>query len=125
MAFLRSFNTHDQQGFVAPDKKQFYAPSSGPGRPLKPYKDGWDLERSVTQALDRVTWVYKAVYAISANAASLPIAIRKGDWRIGELTYDDPILQIMNRNANPGQDAFSVLTFSPTVSAFAPALVLR
>jgi HK97 family phage portal protein len=107
MAFLRSFNTHDQQGFVAPDKKQFYAPSGGPGRPLKPYKDGWDMERSVTQALDRVTWVYKAVYAIAANAASLPIAIRKGDWRIGELTYDDPILQIMNRNANPGQDAFS------------------
>jgi HK97 family phage portal protein len=107
MAFLRSFTTHNQQGFVAPDKKQFYAPSSGPGRPLKPYKDGWDMERSVTQALDRVTWVYKAVYAIASNAASLPIAIRKGDWRIGELTYDDPILQILNRNANPGQDAFS------------------
>ena len=106
MAFLRSFSTHDQSGFVD-TRKGFLIPSSGPGRPLKPYKDGWDVERGVNEALNRVTWVYKAVYAISSNAASLPIAQRKGDWRIGEMQYDAPILNILNRNANPAQDAFT------------------
>lgn len=106
MAFLRSFSTHNQNGFVE-QRKGFFVPQSAPGRPIKPYKDGWDVERSVKEALDKVTWVYKAVYAISSNAASLPIALRKGDWRIGEMTYDAQILNILNRKANPAQDAFS------------------
>lgn len=106
MAFLRSFTTHDQSGFVQA-RKNFYIPQSGPGRPVKPYKDGWDVERGVKEALDKVTWVYKSVYAIASNAASLPIAQRVGDWRIGEMQYDAPILNILNRNANPAQDAFS------------------
>ena len=105
MAYLKGFSSHNQNGFVN-DKKSYYVPNSGGG--LKtPYKDGWDVDRGVKQALDRVTWVYKSVYAIAANAARLPIGLRKGDWRIGELQWDSPILTILNRQANPGQDAFS------------------
>lgn len=110
MAFLRSFSTQPQQQPQAPfiDKKGFYIPTQSSNlASAKPYKTGWDIERGIKSALDRVTWVYKSVYAISANAASLPIGLRKGDWRIGELTWDDPILNILNRKANPGQDAFT------------------
>lgn len=111
MAFLRSFSTQQQQQQQPAnpliDKKGFYVPSGTVGGSAMPYKSGWDIERGIKNALDRVTWVYKSVYAISANAASLPIGLRKGDWRIGELTWDAPILDILNRQTNPGQDAFS------------------
>ena len=107
MAFLRSFSTQPQQpAFI--DKKGFYIPTqSSQLATAAPYKSGWDIERGIKNALDRVTWVYKSVYAIASNAASLPIGLRKGDWRIGELTWDDPVLNILNRKANPGQDAFT------------------
>ena len=106
MAFLRSFSTPQEPAFI--DKKGFYIPTQGSSlAKAAPYKTGWDIERGIKNALDRVTWVYKSVYAISANAASLPIGLRKGDWRIGELTWDAPILNILNRKTNPGQDAFT------------------
>jgi len=106
VAFLRSFTGHTNEGFTN-EKKAFYVPQTGGTPGGIPYKGGWDINRGISQALDRTTWVYKAVYAIAANSARLPIALRKGDWRIGELTWDADILQLLNRQANPAQDAFS------------------
>jgi HK97 family phage portal protein len=106
MAFLRSFTRAGANEFLGLTEKKRYA-TSGYSRPGEPYKDGWDVERGINQALDRVVWVYKAVYAIASNSASLPIGQRKGDWRIGEMTWDDPLLELLNRRPNKTMDAFT------------------
>lgn len=106
MAFLKSFATATGAGFLGLNEKKQYA-AGGYSRPGQPYKDGWDVERGINQALDRVVWVYKAVYAIASNSASLPIGQRVGDWRIGEMRFDQPILELLNRRPNSVTDAFS------------------
>jgi HK97 family phage portal protein len=106
MAFFKTFSTVTANGFAGLGEKKRYA-TTGYSRPGEPYRDGWDVERGITQALDRVVWVYKSVYAIAANAASLPIGLRVGDWRIGEMQWDDPILNLLNRKPNKTIDAFS------------------
>ena len=40
----------------------------------KPYSDGWDIERAYREGLAKVTWVYRAIDAISSNQARLPMA---------------------------------------------------
>lgn len=106
MAFYKTFTRATADGFAGINEKKRYA-TTGYSRPGEPYKDGWDVERGINQALDRVVWVYKAVYAIASNAASLPIGQRVGDWRIGELQWDDPILDLLNRRPNQNTDAFT------------------
>ena len=106
MAFFKTFTRAGADGFVGLGEKKRYA-TTGYSRPGEPYKDGWDVERGINQALDRVVWVYKAVYAIASNAASLPIGMRVDDWRIGELTWDEPVLELLNRRPNSTTDAFS------------------
>ena len=75
--------------------------SMGGKRPA--YKDNWDVDRAVTEGNDRVTWVFKSVYAIAANAARLPMEIHnmEGD------DVDHPLLPILNRMANPHHDAYN------------------
>lgn len=107
MGFYKTFTRATANGFAGLGEKKQYSTGTGYTRPGTPYKDGWDVERGINQALDRVVWVYKAVYAIASNAASLPIAQRIGDWRIGELKYDAPILEILNRRPNSTTDAFT------------------
>lgn len=106
MAFYKTFTRASADGFIGIGEKKRYATTSY-SRPGEPYKDGWDVERGINQALDRVVWVYKAVYAIASNAASLPIGQRVGDWRIGEMKYDAPVLELLNRRPNQTADAFS------------------
>jgi len=106
VAFYKTFTRASADGFIGIGEKKRYATTSY-SRPGEPYKDGWDVERGINQALDRVVWVYKAVYAIASNAASLPIGQRVGDWRIGEMKYDAPVLELLNRRPNKTTDAFS------------------
>lgn len=106
MAFFKTFSTATANGFAGLGERKRYA-TTGYSRPGEPYKDGWDVERGINQALDRVVWVYKAVYAIASNAASLPIGMRTGDWRIGEMTWDAPTLELLNRRPNKNTDAFT------------------
>jgi len=106
VAFYKTFTRASADGFIGIGEKKRYATTSY-SRPGEPYKDGWDVERGINQALDRVVWVYKAVYAIASNAASLPIGQRVGDWRIGEMKYDAPVLELLNRRPNQTADAFS------------------
>lgn len=106
MAFFKTFSLATANGFAGMGEKKRYA-TAGYSRPGEPYKDGWDVERGINQALDRVVWVYKAVYAIASNAASLPIGMRVGDWRIGEMQWDSPVLNLLNRKPNKNIDAFS------------------
>lgn len=106
MAFFKTFTRATADGFAGLGERKRYA-TAGYSRPGEPYKDGWDVERGINQALDRVVWVYKAVYAIASNAASLPIGMRTGDWRIGEMTWDAPTLELLNRRPNKNTDAFT------------------
>lgn len=106
MAFFKTFTRATQDGFLGLGEKKRYA-TTGYSRPGEPYKDGWDVERGINQALDRVVWVYKSVYAIASNAASLPIGMRVEDWRIGEMKWDIPVLELLNRRPNSTTDAFS------------------
>jgi HK97 family phage portal protein len=103
--FLRSFSTHTQDGFVGNGRKNFFVPANS--RAVIPYKDDWNVERGITDGLDRVTWVYKAVFAIASNAARLPIVQRKGSKRNSQVVEDSAILKILNKQTNIGQDAFN------------------
>jgi len=69
-----------------------------------PYKDDWDVERAVTHGNDRVTWVYKSVYAIASNAARLRAFINDSD---GNEKGDHFLVPILNRMANPYHDAYN------------------
>lgn len=105
MPFLRSFSTHNADGFVGLGRKNFFVPTNS--KAVVPYKDDWDVERGITKGLDRVTWVYKSVFAIASNAARLPIVLRKGSARSSEVINDAPILNLLNKKPNVGQDAFT------------------
>lgn len=96
--------------FSGHDSKQFYyGENVGRSQPMSmggkrpAYKDNWDVDRAVTEGNDRVTWVFKSVYAIAANAARLPMEINnlEGD------SVDHPLLPILNRMANPHHDAYN------------------
>ena len=67
------------------------------------YKDDWDVDRAVSEGNDRVTWVFKSVYAIAANAARLPIEIHNEE----NDPVDNPLLPVLNRKANPHHDAYN------------------
>ena len=69
----------------------------------KVYKDDWDVDRAVSEGNDRVTWVFKSVFAIASNAARLPVEIldEEGD------PQDNPLLPILNRKTNPHHDAYN------------------
>lgn len=105
MAFLRSFSTHTQDGFVGMGRKNFFIPSNS--KAVIPYKDDWDVERGITHGLDRVTWVYKATFAIASNAARLPVTMRKGSARSSEVITESPLLDLLNKKPNVGQDAYT------------------
>ena len=69
-----------------------------------PYKDDWDVERAVTHGNDRVTWVYKSVYAIASNAARLKACVKDAENNELEEHF---LLPILNRMANPYHDAYN------------------
>ena len=62
MAFYKTFTRATADGFAGINEKKRYA-TTGYSRPGEPYKDGWDVERGINQALDRVVWGYKSVYS--------------------------------------------------------------
>lgn len=108
MPFLSSFSGHTPDGFIGTKQRSVFIPTTGYSSPGKPYKDNWDVERGVKDALEKVTWAYKASYAIASNASRLPVQLRKGNARNGEVSSkSSPILDILNKTANKSQDAFT------------------
>ena len=73
------------------------------GGKKKAYKDDWDVDRAVSEGNDRVTWVYKSVYAIASNAARLPVEVLDEE----NDAVANPLLPILNRKANPHHDAYN------------------
>jgi HK97 family phage portal protein len=108
MPFLSSFSGHTPDGFLQSKQRSLFIPTTGYSQPGQPYKDNWDVERGIKDGLEKVTWAYKAAYAIAANASRLPVNLRKQNSRNGEIiSSGNAILDILNKNANHSQDAFT------------------
>lgn len=108
MPFLSSFSGHTPDGFLQSKQRSLFIPTTGYSQPGQPYKDNWDVERGIKDGLEKVTWAYKAAYAIAANASRLPVNLRKENSRNGEIiSSGNAILDILNKNANHSQDAFT------------------
>ncbi len=111
MGFLDGlkFTGHTGNGFINEGEKAFYYNQNmsrlNPieGGKKKAYKDDWDVDRAVSEGNDRVTWVYKSVYAIASNAARLPVEILDNENE----PVDHPLLPILNRKANSYHDAYN------------------
>lgn len=107
MPFLRSFSGHNPDGFYESKQRSVYIPTTGYSQTGKPYKDNWDVERGVSDALEKVTWAYKAAYAIASNASRLNFQRRSQNPRTGEVLPHDEVVHLMNHQSNPNQDAFT------------------
>ena len=80
---------------------------SGYGGSDRGYKDGWDPERAYTEAMSKVTWVYRAIEAIAVNQAKLPMILRSDNRRDGAIVNEHPLLSMLNNQPNMGEDAFN------------------
>lgn len=79
-----------------------------PGKAGKPYKDGWDIERAYREGMQKVTWVFRCIDAISGNQARLPIILRKDNDQRGEVTKSNKeLLEILNSKSNMGENSFA------------------
>lgn len=107
MPFLRSFSGHTPDGFMQSKQRSVYLPTTGYSQTGKPYKDNWDVERGVSDALEKVTWAYKAAYAIASNSARLNFQRRSQNPRTGEVLPHDELVHLMNHRSNENQDAFA------------------
>jgi HK97 family phage portal protein len=106
MPFLSSFSGHTPDGFIE-SKRSVYVPTTGYSQSGKPYKDNWDVNRGIEDALEKVTWAYKAAYAIASNAARLSIDLRTENPRSGEIQKKTTVINLLNHKANDYQDAFT------------------
>ena len=77
----------------------------------KPYSDGWDIERAYREGLAKVTWVYRAIDAISSNQARLPMMFLKDNSPFGERVpreeENTDLAKLLNQNSNEGESAFA------------------
>ena len=80
--------------------------TGGVRRPYVTYRQKWDNERAVVEALQRVTWVYRAVDAIASNAARIPLVMRQDDPWDGE-SIGHPVYKLLNSKPNEGEDSFA------------------
>lgn len=101
MPYLRSLKavTPDQ----APAARSF---GSGP-RAGRPYQEAWSTERAISEAYEKVTWVWRCIDARAMNQARLPMVFRQGDAHKGELVDAHPLYPLLNSAPNPYEDSFA------------------
>lgn len=79
-----------------------------PGVAGRAYKDGWNIERAYRDGVAKITWVMRAIDAISGNQAKLPMILREGNTSTGQIVEDDDeLLQVLNSVANTGESSFA------------------
>lgn len=71
------------------------------------YRQEWDADRAVNEALDRVTWVFRCVDAIASNAARQEIIVRSGNPWDGEIVDSGELYKVFNSKANNGESAIA------------------
>jgi len=76
-------------------------PAAGIPKPYTMYAKGWDTDRVMRDAYDRVIWVHRAVSAIASHAAELPLIQRRDNEDQGDVVdTGDPLLWLLNVRAN-------------------------
>lgn len=100
----KSLQNGDSKGLVGPGAPIAYNPSFAG----KPYRDAWDIERAYREGMQKVTWVSRCIDAIAGNQARLPMILRKNNSSDGRIfrPKGDSILDILNENANAGENSF-------------------
>lgn len=68
-------------------------------------RGGWDVERAVSEGLERVIWVLRCVDAIATNQAKLPIVLRVGNPKDGTIVQDTRLNRLLNIRSNPYETA--------------------
>lgn len=71
------------------------------------YRQEWDADRAVHEALERVTWVFRCVDAIASNAARQEIILRSGNPWDGEIVEDAELYKLFNSKTNNGESAIA------------------
>jgi HK97 family phage portal protein len=72
-----------------------------------PYRDSWDIEKAYREGVQRVTWVFRCIDAISGNQARLPMVLRKDNSPHGEIVNkNNDLLSILNSRSNEGENSF-------------------
>ena len=74
----------------------------------KPYSDAWDIERAYREGVQKVTWVFRCIDAISGNQARLPVVLKKDNSSRGQIVNprNNPILDLLNSKTNDGENSF-------------------
>jgi HK97 family phage portal protein len=72
------------------------------------YRDAWDIQKAHREGMQKATWVFRCIDAISGNQARLPVMLRKGNSPEGEIVRrgDHPLLSILNTKSNEGENSF-------------------
>lgn len=67
-----------------------------------PYASGWEVDRAIRDAYQRVLWVFRSVDAIASNESRLPIVKLVGGEGVEAqpAADNDPLLKLLNRRAN-------------------------
>jgi len=81
--------------------------SLNPNSVGRPYRDSWDIEKAYREGVQRVTWVFRCIDAISGNQARLPMVLRKDNSPNGEIiNKKDDLLTLLNSKSNEGENSF-------------------
>lgn len=102
MAWLKTAKSTDVE---TKTNSTMWGGTSSVSRPRATYNSNWDPHRAITEALERVTWVYRSVDAIASNFARQPLKVREGDRWDGE-TVESPLDRVLNSRANEGEDSY-------------------
>lgn len=69
-------------------------------------RGGWDIEKAVSDGLERCIWILRCVDTISSNMSALVLNGKKGDPITGEdYDLDDDLFRLLNRNPNTYETA--------------------
>lgn len=88
---------------VSKDARLAYA--IPPQKAGKPYKDSWDLDRVLREAMLKVIPIFRAVHVIADTQARLPFLVRQGD-EDGPEIEDHALRRLLNQRTNPDESAY-------------------
>ena len=107
-----AWNKREDKSLAATTETKVY--QVGPGAPVsitpslvgRAYKDGWSIERAYSEAMQKVTWVYRCIDAIAGNQSRLPVILRKDNDPRGEIIKKPTdVTKLLNSRANKGENA--------------------
>lgn len=80
--------------------------TAGKQKPAWNAGKGWDLDRAVSEGMERVVWVYRAADAICRNYARLSYVRREGNPVDGAIVEDDPLIARLNSWPNSYEPSY-------------------